>query len=130
MAFHTTPVPAMNILIVEDDTVASIDLECILEDLGHRVVAVAVSPVFAEKALRRHDVDAVIFGATLVGLPPFALAETLARRGLPAAVTSKHPEEFVRVLGFKAPYIAKPYFLDDVASVLGQLGTTKVATAA
>lgn len=121
---------ALTFLIVEDDTVASIELECVLEDLGHSVAAVAVSPGLAEDALRthEHEIDAVIFGATLVGLPPFRLRDALMRRGIPSAVSSKHPEEFVRVLGFRMPYIAKPYRLDDVARIFP--GRGKVARAA
>ena len=130
MALDTTSAPPMNFLVVEDGTVASIELECILEDLGHRVAAVAVSPKFAQKALGAHDIDAVIFGATLVGLPPYALMDAVLRKGIPAAVTSAHPEEFVRVLGFKVPYLAKPYMLDDVARVIAQLQGDEVATAA
>ncbi len=120
----------LQILIVEDDTVSSIDLECILEDLGHQVAAVAVSPVFAAKALKTRHVDAVIFGATLVGLPPYALAKSLELQGLPAAVTSSHSEEFARVLGFKAPFLRKPYQHEDVAKVLDGFRSREVATAA
>ncbi len=130
LTLHTTPAPSLNFIVVEDGTVASIELECILEDLGHRVAAVAVSPGFAQKALRMHDIDAVIFGATLVGLPPYALMDALSRQGIPAAVSSVHPEEFVRVLGFEVPYLAKPYKFDDVARVVAELQGGKVATAA
>lgn len=130
MALHTTLAHSLDFLVVEDGTVASIELECILEDLGHRVAAVAVSPVCAQKALRTQNIDAVIFGATLVGLPPYALMDAVSRRGIPAAVTSVHPEEFVRVLGFEVPYLAKPYTFDEVARVVAELQGGRVATAA
>ena len=121
---------SMKFLIVEDDTVASIDLECILEDLGHTVADVAVSPVFALNAMRKVDVDAVIFGATVVGLPPYVLADEVRRRGLPCAVTSSHPAEFARILGFKMPFLHKPYEPGEVARVVSELGGGSVATAA
>ena len=130
MAYCTNTESSLDILVVEDETVASIELECVLEELGHRVVDVAVSPLSAEKALRTRKIDAVIFGATLVGLPPYALAETLEQLGLPAAVTSAHSEDFVRVLGFKAPFVAKPFARDDVARVLASFEIRDVATAA
>ena len=120
----------MNFLIVEDDTVASIELECILEELGHGVAAVAVSPVFAQAALKDHEIDAVIFGATLVGLPPYALAETLSKRGVPHAVSSNHSEEFTKILGFSAPFLPKPYRSQDVASFIESFGTNRIASAA
>ena len=106
--------------MVEDDTVAAIELECILEDLGHRVTAVAVSPAAAMARLDElgREIDAVVFGAMLVRLPPYSLARDLTKRGLPAAVSSSYPEAFVRVLGFDLPYLAKPYRRADVAEVL------------
>jgi len=120
----------LDILIVDDGTVASIELECILEDLGHRVSAVAVSPAFAVKALKTCKVDAAIFGATLVGLPPYALARALKQKGIPAAVSSPHSEEFARVLGFDAPFLRKPYEHEDVAKIVDGFRVRQVATAA
>lgn len=119
-------------MIVEDDTVASIELECILEDLGHRVTAVALTPSSAKAVLakRAGEIDAVIFGATLVGLPAYALASALARTGLPAAVTSKHPEDFVRVLGFTEAFLPKPYSRANVSRVLAGMQGHEVASAA
>lgn len=132
MRVQTTAGRPLNFLVVEDENVASIDLECLLEDLGHRVVAVAVSTPCAIRLLdeREGEIDAVIFGATLIGLPPFALARKLARTDLPVVVTSAHSEEFVRVLGFTAPYLAKPYRRADVARIVGALTSAEVATAA
>jgi len=118
--------------VVEDDTVAAIELECILEDLGHRVAAVAVCPASAMARLEdaANQIDAVIFGAMLVRLPPYALARELEKRGIPAAVSSLYPEPFVRVLGFDVPYLAKPYRRGDVGAVLRELHLPEVASAA
>lgn len=120
---------SLGFLVVEDDTVAAIELECILEDLGHRVTAVAVSPAAALARLEDavQDIDAVIFGAMLVRLPPYALARELAARGIPAAISSQYPEPFVRVLGFDLPYLAKPYTRGDVAAVLRRMNMPEVA---
>lgn len=118
--------------MVEDDTVAAIELECILEDLGHRVTVVAVSPgaALARLDAEAHDIDAVIFGAMLVRLPPYGLAREVAKRGLPAAISSQYPEPFVRVLGFDLPYLPKPFRRGDVAALLRRLDMPEVAPAA
>jgi DNA-binding response OmpR family regulator len=122
----------LNFLVVDDDNLASIELECLLEDLGHSVAAVAVSTPCAIRLLdeREGEIDAVIFGATLIGLPPFALARKLARTDLPVVVTSAHSEEFVRVLGFTAPYLPKPFRQAEVARIVDALNHREVATAA
>lgn len=124
--------PSLGFLVVEDDTVAAIDLECLLEDLGHRVVAAAVAPSMAERALREHrgDIDAAIFGATLVGLPSFRLARMLEAAGLPAVVSSAQSEQVVRALGFAQPCLRKPFRPIEVARVVGELAGTAVAPAA
>ena len=122
----------LGFLLAEDDTVAAIELECILEDMGHIVTAVAVAPRAAEKALARHrsQIDAVIFGATLVGLPAFSLARTLALSGCPAIVTSTQPKAVVRALGFTEPYLEKPYSRLAVNRLVRTLESQIVAPAA
>ncbi len=114
---------SLGFLLVEDDTVAAIELECILEDMGHHIVAVAVAPKAAKKALmqRGGEIDAVIFGARLVGLPAFSLAQSLSCAGCPAIVSSDQPESVVRALGFDEPYLAKPFLALDVAHVVSDL---------
>ena len=111
----------LNFLVVQDSTLGSIELECILEDLGHRVSAVAVTPAVAMARLADASsrIDAVVFGAMLLQMPAYQLAREVARLGLPAAVTSEHDETFVRTLGFDLPFIAKPFCHDCVAAVFG-----------
>ena len=124
--------PSLGFLVVEDDTVAAIDLECILEDMGHTVIAVAMSSKAAAKALEKHraKVDAVIFGATIVGLPAFPLARSLIETGCPSVVTSAHPEEVVRALGFSEPFLAKPYVRLEAGRIVRALEDQIVISAA
>lgn len=124
--------PSLNFLLAEDDTVAAIDLECILEDLGHRVTAVAVSPGMALRELELHAdrIDAVIYSDILVGMPSHSLAHVLSRDGRPSAVVSRRPEAIVRARGFQDPYLAKPFAVRDVGRLVrgfGTAGATAVA---
>lgn len=114
---------SLNFLIVQDSTLSAIDLECVLEDIGHRVVEVAVTPDAAHTRLQAvsHRVDAVIFDAMQVGLPAYQLAREAERLGVPAVVTSSYPETFVRVLGFQQPCLSKPYRHDAVVGVTSTL---------
>lgn len=114
---HQSP---LRILLIEDRTVAAITLECLLEDLGHDVVAVAATPPQAERALSRAagHVDLVIYDALLVGLPSLNIAELVKWCDLPGLVTSTMPEPDLRALGFDAPYLAQPFTDIAVARAL------------
>jgi CheY-like chemotaxis protein len=101
----------LRILLIEDRTVAAITLECLLEDLGHTVSAIALTPPQAERALQRHAdaIDLVIYDALLVGMPSLKVADLVDWYGLQGLVTSTMPEPDLRALGFNAPYLAQPF---------------------
>lgn len=40
---HVTPTPPLRILVVEDEVLIALELECLLDDLGHVTVGVAGS---------------------------------------------------------------------------------------
>ena len=103
-----TSTEPIRFLLVEDDTVASINLECILEELGHTVTAVAATQRRAREALHRHmeQIDAAILDHDLVGQSSKPLADSLSRRGIPCAVASA---------------LEKPYTADRVAGLLARL---------
>lgn len=124
--------PSLRFLLVEDDTVAAIELECILEDLGNNVGAVAVAPRAALNILSQgtDGFDAVIFGAMLIGLPTYSLAREIARTGVPAIVSSDQPETVVRALGFTEAFLAKPFTVPDVCRVVAGLRPQLVVPAA
>ena len=122
MTLHVSD-DGLRFLLAEDDTVAAIDIECILEDLGHEVAAIAVVPAMALRALRNDaaDVDAVIFGASLLGLPSDDLSRWLRRAGIPGVVTSREPAAIVRAMGFHEPCLEKPYARHAVEAICAQL---------
>ena len=122
----------LRFLLAEDDTVAAIDMECILEDLGHEVAAVAVVPAMALRALRTDaaDVDAVIFGASLLGLPSDDLSRWLRRAGIPGVVTTREPASIVRAMGFHEPCLERPYSRAAVADICTRLVETRRTHAA
>ena len=115
--------PKIRFLLVEDDTVASIDLECILEDLGHSVTAVAASRDRATEQLQRNPeaIDAAILDADLVGHSSLPVANALRQRGIPCVIASEMRSEQLRLLGFDGLTIGKPYSANDVAMALSQL---------
>ncbi len=121
----------LRIVLIEDRTVAAITLECLLEDLGHTVSAVAATPVQAKRALKdpKVDADLVIFDAFLIGLSSLNFAEDLKQYGLPAVITSTKPEAELRTLGFDAPYLAQPFTETAVAHKLSEFAEHKTVAA-
>ena len=118
----------LRIVLIEDRTVAAITLECLLEDLGHTVPAVAVTSQHAERVLqdRQTAADLVILDAFLIGLPSLNLAEKLKQVDVPVIVTSTKSEAELRALGFDEPYLAQPFAARHVAKLMRQysdLGT-------
>ena len=105
-------------MLVEDETVAAIDLECLIEDLGHHVTAVAITPVEAKRRMKSVPVDLVILGATHVGLSSLDFARSLRRVGMPAVVSSRQSEAELRALGFIEPALQKPFRQSDVEALL------------
>lgn len=80
----------MRFLVIEPSTVASIDLECILEDMGHTVTAVAVSKRRASEVMRLHRgaIDAAIVNAGVVSRSARPLIDALKSRGISCAVAN------------------------------------------
>lgn len=121
---HTKPKNgSFRFLLVEDDTVASIDLECILEDLGHSVTAVAATEGRAVEQLQRNasGIDAAILDHDLVGRSSLPVANDLRQRGIPCVIASELREQQLRLLGFDGLTIEKPYSANDVAMALSRL---------
>ena len=113
----------MRFLLVEDNTAASIDLECILEDLGHSITAVAATRDRAREQLQMNvdAIDAAILGADLVGQSSLPVADALRQRGIPCLIASELGDAALRHLGFRDEILRKPYRADGVAVALSRM---------
>ncbi|MCV6592539.1 MAG: hypothetical protein OIF48_06285 [Silicimonas sp.] len=105
-----TPDAPLRLLLIEENTVAAITLECLLEDLGHQVIAVAATPAQADHMLKAFapHADMVIYNAYLIGLPRPGLAERVAQSGLPSLVMSRRSAGDLQAFGFTDPYLPQP----------------------
>lgn len=110
----------LTLLVVEDETLVAMDLEDVLEDLGHVVIDVAGSP---EQALcllenRRAEIDAVLLDANLGGDSALPVALRLKDLGIPFVVTSGYEQQELHREGFDAPWVGKPYKPSDIDGAL------------
>lgn len=99
----------LDLFLVAENTVDAIELETILEDLGHRVVEVAAS---LGQALDRLDdaaaeIDGVLLTPRLIGQSARPLVQRLARLGIPYVVLTDAPHMALRRMGFRAPRLAQ-----------------------
>jgi CheY-like chemotaxis protein len=99
----------LDLFLVEENTVDAIELETILEDLGHRVVEVAAS---LGQALDRLEeaaggIDGVLLTPRLIGQSARPLVLRLARLGIPYVVLTDAPHMALRRMGFRAPRLAQ-----------------------
>ena len=122
-----TPSPAnarptgRRVLVVEDEMMIALLLQEMLEDLGHRVVAVAARLDNALRLAREADADLAILDVNLGGEVSFPVAEVLTERGLPFLFASGYGSA-----GLVAPYLdaitlKKPFEMSDLSQALQRL---------
>lgn len=112
---------AKQVLVVEDEALIAIYLEGLLHDLGY----VCVGPIpklsqaieYAETAL----VDAAILNLIIDGQPAYAVAEILARRGIPFGFASGVVFATILPEWASRPRVDKPYSLEGVRQLLQTL---------
>lgn len=108
------------ILIVEDEILVAMALQGMLEELGYEVESVSNLEA-ALKAAEVCNFAAAILDFYLHGRPVDPVADVLARRGIPYAISSGMDKEDMCSRVTAGPMLPKPYLLDDVSRVLSQL---------
>jgi CheY-like chemotaxis protein len=116
---------ARRILIVEDEILLAMNLEDMLVELGHDVVAVATRIPEAMTLAANSDIDLAILDLNLSGALSFPVAEILRARGVPLlfatgyglqGLAEEYKTEFV---------LAKPYGIDELESALNKVTTAR-----
>lgn len=118
---------ALRILVVEDEVLIALELECLLEDLGHVTVGVAVSRPEAVALGRAQVPDVAFVDVHLVDGPTgIDVARALSEDPRISVVfmtanTKRIPDDYAGALGA----IAKPYSERVVGNVLAFLAARK-----
>ena len=112
-----------NILIIEDEPFIALDLQALVEDLGHTVVNVARTHKEAVKAVAEHRPGLILADIHLAdgssGLE--AVNEILLAFEVPVIFITAYPERFLTGLAPEPAFlIAKPYVPDTVKAVISQ----------
>lgn len=101
----------LNILIVEDEAILAVELECIIRELGHNVVGIATSSSDAITLANRKQPDLALVDVNLKDGPtgPDA-ARKLAEEGQVAVLfTTSNPDRIPSDFAKACGLVTKPY---------------------
>jgi len=106
------------ILIVEDDRLAAMSLESLLEISGWSVVATVARLDEALDVLRSETIDVALLDVNLQGRPVFPLVDELASRGIPYVFLTGLHRESLPLNYRQAPVLTKPVGHGDLTKTL------------
>ncbi len=119
---HVGQIELRRILIVEDEMILALNLEDMLMELGHTVVAIATRIKDAIDLAKSCDIDLAILDLNLSGSLSFPVAEILRKRGIPFMFASGYGENGL-VEGFQNEFVlTKPYLPRDLKNAMRDLG--------
>jgi DNA-binding NtrC family response regulator len=107
------------VLIVEDECVIALELECTLKDCGARVVG---SCTTVESALAQiegsRDIDAAVLDIELGGQYAGPVADKLIRVGIPFVIASGHEASRYPIKFQGVPWLEKPVNPTRIAAAI------------
>ena len=120
----STEADELKLIVIEDEALIALELEWMLQDLGHRVLAVGATVDQALALLEMHagEADVVLLDANLRGASAVPVAEALKERGVPFILASGYEREELERFGFReGRVVGKPYSAEDLATALSAL---------
>jgi DNA-binding NtrC family response regulator len=110
----------LHVLIVEDETLVSMLLEDMVEDLGGVVVESAPRIARALEIARDAEIhiDLALLDVNLGGEDAFPVAEVLLERGVPFAFSTGYGNSGLPERWRQTPTLQKPFTLEQVSGVL------------
>ncbi|MGQ0740965.1 MAG: response regulator [Alphaproteobacteria bacterium] len=114
---------ASRVLIIEDESIIALDLENLVTDLGHQVVATATTKDEAVAAARRHTPGLILADINLGegGSGMEAVAEILRSFDVPVIFVTAYPERLLTGERPEPTYlVTKPFMPETVQATIGQ----------
>lgn len=112
------PVTALRFMILDDEIIVALDLESMLMELGHCVVATASRVDRGMEIARTSDLDMAILDINVRGVLSFPIAEVLRDRGVPVIFASGYGQRGL-IAGFRDAHIlTKPVNMAGLARMV------------
>jgi DNA-binding response OmpR family regulator len=113
-AMHGLPA-GLRVLVVEDEALISLHLEDILEQLGCRVVGMAMSVEVAQQMVEAgEEFDVAILDVNLAGQPIYPIAQRLIARRRPFLFMTGYGVEGLLSGWRDRPTVQKPFGFGDI----------------
>lgn len=110
------------ILVVEDEMLLLMNIECILEDLGCTAISSAPNVSDALALLGECRFDAAMLDVNLDGATSYPVADALVKRGIPFVFATGYADHgSARIDLLDWPTLRKPYLASDLAAAFGRL---------
>jgi CheY-like chemotaxis protein len=97
------------ILVVEDEALIAMDLQCLLEGAGYQVLGPCNSQAAAFAVLERSQPDLALLDVNLGGTDVFGVADALAERKARIIFLTGHTAQRLPEPHRHRPLVAKPY---------------------
>jgi CheY-like chemotaxis protein len=113
-----TPTDTLRFMIVDDEMIIALNLEAMLEDLGHTVVETVNRVDLGIEVARTSDIDIAILDINVRGVLSFPIAQILRNRCLPFIFSSGYGELGL-IDGFREELVlTKPYDSEALRRIL------------
>jgi two-component SAPR family response regulator len=113
------PLDALRFLIVDDEIIVALDLEYMLNDLGHSVVGTANRVDRGmEMARTSTTIDMAILDINVRGVLSFPIAEILRDRGVPVIFVSGYGKRSLTDAFRNAHFLTKPFDINGLAHIV------------
>jgi CheY-like chemotaxis protein len=113
-------IAGLRVLVVEDETMAVMLLEDILEQFGCHVVEVAPRVAAAQKALKTKTFDCAILDVNVHGQPIYPVARALDERGIPYVLMTGYNRDDIAEPFRDRPVLCKPFEPDQLREALAR----------
>lgn len=110
----------LSLFLVEDEALIAMDLESLVEEMGHAVLSVAANVEEAIDMLGALPAkpDAAIVDANLGGQSAQPIVEALKKSGIPTVIASGYAPVELERMGLRGVLVRKPYNARTIMNAL------------
>jgi CheY-like chemotaxis protein len=117
----TGPLSGRRILVVEDEMMILANIEMALDEMGCTSISAAATIAEALALLDAKGFDAAMLDVNLNGEKSYAVADALARHGIPFVFSTGYGDHGDRADFADRPVLRKPYLRRDLVAALAAL---------
>jgi chemotaxis family two-component system sensor kinase Cph1 len=114
----TRALESKRILVVEDEMIVAMEMSEVLRGAGCEVIGPVNTVDAALQSTRDDALDAVVLDVSLNGVLTFAVASTLAARGIPFILATGYSDSTLPAEWRASPRVSKPFRMEELIELL------------